>query len=760
MIRSCVTRVAVAAALFLAVSPLSAQERDPAEATLRSIHASPEFQPERFGPAEWLDEGAYTTVEPSEAVEGARDLVRYDAATGERTVLVPAADLIPEGADEPIAIEEYDRSPDGRRLLIFTNSKRVWRDNTRGDYWVLDEEEGSLRRLGGEAPESTLMFAKFSPDGDRVGYVRYDENDIYVEDLETGRIEPITTDGTRTLINGTFDWVYEEEFGLQDGWRWSPDGERIAYWQLDAEGVRDFLLINNTDSLYSFTVPIQYPKAGTTNSAARIGVVPSTGGETTWLALEGDPWQHYPARMDWAAGSDEVVVRYLNRLQNRMEILLGDAETGRVRTILVDEDPDAWIDLRVDPLVWTEDGEAFVWTSERDGWRRAYVVSRDGMESRPVTPDSVDVIEVEAIEPEEGWIYYVASPDDPARRALWRARLDGSGSPERLTPADEPGTHDYTLAPGARFAFRTHHRFGVPPVTDLVRLPDHVVVRTLVDNAELAGKAAALERGPHEFFTIDADGIEVHGWMMKPPGFDPGKRYPIVFYVYGEPAGQTVRDAWGGSRYLWHVHLTQRGYLVASVDPRGSAAPKGTEWRKTVYRRIGTLTSRDIAAAAEEILARPYVDPGRVGIWGWSGGGSQTLNAMFRYPEIFHVGVAIAPVPDIHLYDTIYQERYMGLPAEHPEAWEESSPITHAAGLEGDLLVAHGTGDDNVHYQGTERLVDALIAENKPFTMMAYPNRTHGISEGENTRLHLFSLMTRFLVDHLPPGPAESVSAR
>jgi len=760
MIRVRATSAVILAMLLLAAASLTAQERDPGEATLRSIHASAEFRPERFGPAEWLDEGAYTTVEPSEAVEGARELVRYDAATGERRVLVSAADLIPEGADEPIAIEEYDRSPDGRRLLIFTNSKRVWRDNTRGDYWVLDEEEGSLRRLGGEAPESTLMFAKFSPDGDRVGYVRYDENDIYVEDLDSGRIEPITTDGTRTVINGTFDWVYEEELGLQDGWRWSPDGERIAYWQLDAEGVRDFLLINNTDSLYSFTIPIQYPKAGTTNSAARIGIVPSSGGETTWLALEGDPRQHYPARMEWAAGSDEVVVRYLNRLQNRMEILLGDVETGRVRTIMIDEDPDAWIDLRVDPLVWMEDGAVFAWTSERTGWRRAYVVSRDGTEIRGVTPDSVDVIEVEAIEPAEGWIYYVASPDDPARRALWRARLDGSGSPERLTPADEPGTHDYTLAPGGRFAFRTHHRFGVPPVTDLVRLPDHAVVRTLVDNEELAGKVTGLERGPYEFFTVDADGVEVHGWMMKPPGFDPGKRYPIVFYVYGEPAGQTVRDAWGGSRYLWHVHLTQRGYLVASVDPRGSAAPKGTEWRKTIYRRIGTLTSRDIAAAAGEILAWPYVDEDRVAIWGWSGGGSQTLNAMFRHPEIFHVGMAIAPVPDIHLYDTIYQERYMGLPADHPEEWRESSPITHAAGLEGDLLVAHGTGDDNVHYQGTERLVDALIAENKRFTMMAYPNRTHGISEGKNTRLHLFSLMTRFLLDHLPPRPAETASAR
>jgi dipeptidyl-peptidase-4 len=276
------------------------------------------------------------------------------------------------------------------------------------------------------------------------------------------------------------------------------------------------------------------------------------------------------------------------------------------------------------------------------------------------------------------------------------------------------------------------------------------VQRTLVDNAGLAAAVEALDRGESEFFTVDADGVELDGWIMKPPGFDPSRAYPLILYVYGEPASQRVTDSWGGSNYLWHVMLTQRGYLVASIDPRGTPAPRGTEWRKSIYRRIGTLTSRDLAAGTRAIASWPYVDEERIGIWGWSGGGSQTLNALFRYPDVFRVGIAVAPVPDIRLYDTIYQERYMGLPQDNAEDYETSSPLTWADGLEGDLLLVHGTGDDNVHYQGTERLINALVEANKPFEVMVYPNRTHGIFEGRNTRLHLYSLMTRFLAEHLP----------
>ncbi len=736
----------------LTVATLRAQAVDPSVLTLARLYSSPEFFGERFGPARWLaDGGGYTTLEPAADGRG-RDVVRYDPATGARTVMVPAARLVPPGATGPLGIEDYAWSPDGRMLLVFTNSQRVWRQNTRGDFWVLDLEGGRLRRLGGDARPATLMFAKFSPDGTRVAYVR--ENDLYVEHLADGRITRLTHDGSKTLINGTFDWVYEEEFFLRDGFRWSPDGTRIAFWQLDAVGVRDFLLINNTDSLYSFVIPVQYPKAGTTNSAARVGVVPAEGGDVTWFEPSDDLRNHYIARMDWAAGDREIVMQHLNRKQNRLEVILGDVETGAMRTVFVDEDS-AWVDVR-DDMRWLPDGSAFTWVSERDGWRHAYLVSRDGRHVRLLTPGAFDILGVDEIDLAGGWLYYTASPDNPTQRYLYRVPLDGSGRAERLTPAGQPGTHTYQIAPGGAWAFHTFSTFDTPPVMDLVRLPGHEPVRTLVDNAALREKVAALNLGQTRFFRVDVgDGVLLDGWEIRPPDFDPARRYPVLFYVYGEPWAQTVLDRWGGSRYLWHQMLAQQGYLVMSIDNRGTPAPRGRAWRKVVYGAVGVLASADQAAAAHAIGQWPYVDARRIGIWGWSGGGSMTLNAMFRYPDVYRTGMSVAPVPDQRYYDTIYQERYMGTPQDNPEGYRRGSPITYAENLKGNLLLVHGTGDDNVHYQGSEALINRLIEYNRPFTMMAYPNRSHGIFEGRGTTRHLFELLTRYLHENLPAGPVE-----
>jgi len=743
------------ALLALVLPPtLDAQQPDSSLLTLGRIYASREFQGESFGPARWVDDGAgYTTLEPAAGGRG-QDLVRYDTERGTRRVLVPAERFVPPGAPEPLEVEDYAWSPDQRRLLIFTNSRPVWRRNTRGDYWLLDLGSGRLRKLGGpEAKPSSLMFAKFSPDGGRVGYVR--ENNLYVEHLEDGRIVQLTTDGSRTLINGTFDWVYEEEFDLRDGWRWSPDGRTIAYWQLNADRVRDFLLIDNTDSLYSFTIPIQYPKAGTANSAARIGFVSADGGSTRWVELPGDPRDNYLARMDWAASSDEVVIQRLNRLQNTDEVLLADRRSGAARPVLVERDS-AWVDV-VDGLLWLDGGRRFTWVSERDGWRHVYVVSRDGKSVRLATPGAFDVVSLEAVDDRGGWIYYTASPDNPAQRYLYRARLDGKGKPVRLSPAGQPGTHEYDISPDRRYALRTYSRFDVPPVTDLVRLPDHRPIRTLVANAELRARVAALRRGPHEFLSLKLpDGATVPAWIMRPPRLEPGRRYPLLMYVYGGPATQTVLDAWlGVPHYLFHLFLTQRGYVVASVDNRGTPAPLGRAWRKVVYGRLGVLETEEQAEAARLLGRLDYVDSTRVAIWGWSNGGFVSLNALFRFPDVYRAAIAVAPVTHWALYDNIYTERYNGLPDANREGYDAGSPLSHVAGLRGDLLLIHGSGDDNVHYQNTEMLINALVAANKPFTMMEYPNRNHAL-RGGTTRLHLFGLMTRFLDERLASEPARA----
>jgi dipeptidyl-peptidase-4 len=746
----------LALSALLATAPaLAAQGRT--ALTVDRIFAGGEFAEEEFGPARWLADGSgYTALEPSASLPGGTDVVRYAPETGRREVLVAAGALVPAGGRAPLEVEDYAWSPDGGKLLVFTNSRRVWRTNTRGDYWVLDRASGRLRKLGGDAPASTLMFATFSPDGGRVAYVR--QNDLYVESLADGRITRLTQDGSRTLINGTFDWVYEEELDLRNGFRWSPDGQRIAYWQLDASGVHDFLLIDNVDSLYSYVRPVQYPKAGTTNSAVRVGVVGAGGGPTRWLDVPGDPRNVYVARMEWAASSDEVAIQHLNRLQDTLRVMLGDAATGRVRTVLTDADS-AWVDV-VNDWRWMDGGRRFLWISERDGWRHVYLVSRDGSDVKTVTPGAYDVVSLVNVDERGGWLYFIASPQSATQRFLYRTKLDGTGRPERVTPAGQRGVHSYAASPDAQWAFHTWSSFDDPPRTELVRLGTHQAVRTLVDNAGLRARVAALGRTPTELTTVDAGGgLKLDAWLMKPPGFDASRKYPLLMYVYGEPAEQTVLDEWGGAFYLWHLMLAQQGYVVASVDNRGTPAPRGRAWRKAVYRRMGRVNSADQAAGTRALARLAYVDASRIGIWGWSGGGSSTLNALFRYPDLYSMGMAVAPVTDLRFYDTIYEERYMGLPQAAADDYRLGSPISFVDGLRGSLLVVHGSGDDNVHFQNTEVLVNALVTANKQFQMMEYPGRTHGIYEGANTTRHLFTLLDAYLTSHLPAGARTGAAA-
>jgi dipeptidyl-peptidase-4 len=738
----------LAVLLLLATPAVSAQQADSSLLTLGRVYGSGEFATQPFGPSRWLGEGsAYTTLEPAEGGQG-QDLVRYDVESGRREVLVTARELTPRGADGPLDIEDYAWSADLRRLLVFTNTKPVWRLNTRGDYWVLERPSGTLRRLGGPgAKPSTLMFAKFSPDGGRVGYVR--ENNLYVEDLASGTVTPLTTDGSRTLINGTFDWVYEEELMnyYADGWRWSPDGRSIAYWQLNADQVKNFDLFNNTDSLYSRVVPVQYPKVGEQNSAARIGAVPASGGATRWLDIEGDPRDHYIPRMDWASSSSEVILQRLNRLQNTDEVMLGDTRTGQLRTVLTERDS-TWVDV-VDDLVWLQGGKEFTWVSERDGWKHVYVVSRDGKSVRLVTRGAFDVLEVKGIDDRGGWLYYVASPDNPTQKYLFRTRLDGKGTPQRVSPRVEAGTHAYDRSPNYKYALETYSSLGNPPVVRLVRLPGNEVIRTLVDNARLRARVAGLRRATAEWLTVPAaDGSKMPGLLMKPADFDSTRKYPLLFFVYGGPGNAEVEDQWGGY-YLWHTMLTQKGYLVAIVDNRGTPAPLGRAWRKAIYGQLGVLETQDQAAAATALGQRPYVDRSRVGIWGWSYGAFMTLNVLFQHPDLYRTGVAVSPVTHWALYDNVYTERFNGLITTNRDGYDRGSPISYVNGFKGDLLLVHGSGDDNVHFQNSELLINALVAANKPFQMMEYPNRTHCVCQGKNTTLHLFSLITSFLDEHL-----------
>lgn len=735
---------------FLWIAGVNAQSDD-GNLTLERIFGSPEFRSQRGGSVEWLPEGNnYTKMEASATLKEAEDIVKIDPATGNREILVKAEELVPKGQEKPLSIESYSWSPDGSKMVIFTNGKRVWRYNTKGDYWILDLKSRTLSQLGASLPASSLMFAKVSPDGAKAAYVSL--HNIYVENLGDHSVKQLTLNGSNTLINGTFDWVYEEEFDCRDGFRWSPDSKSIAYWQLDATGVRDFLMINNTDSLYSYVIPVQYPKAGQTLSACRVGVISAGGGETVWMKLTGDPRNNYIPRMEWAESSSEIVMQYMNRDQNTIQLIYGNAVNGDLTTVLTETD-NAWIDP-VDDMKWLEKGKSFTWISERSGWKQMYIVSRDGKSVKPVTPGNFDIIEIKLIDDKSGYIYYIASPENATQRYLWRTRIDGKGKPERLTPADFPGTNSYSISSDGKFAVHTFSNYNTPSVISLVSLPDHKIVKNMVDNAKLKAKIESLNRVPVESVKVTIDGnVDIDGYMIKPYNFDPAKKYPVIFYVYSEPFSTTVNDRWGGSGYLWHLLLSQKGYIVVSFDNRGTPAPKGHDWRKALYLKIGVLNSSDQANIAREFGKKfSFADTSRFGIWGWSGGGSATLNAMFRYPEIYKTGVAIAPVADLQLYDAIYQERFTGTPQKDPEVYKQGSPITFAPNLKGNLLVIHGTGDDNVHYQGTEKLFNKLIESGKHFNMLVYPNRSHGIYEGKGTTLHLYREMTRYFLENLRPG--------
>ncbi|MBK7831220.1 MAG: DPP IV N-terminal domain-containing protein [Gemmatimonadetes bacterium] len=761
-------QLTLATALF-AQTP-AAPAASPAALTVPRIFSS-EFSARGVGQLRWIEGGtAFLTVEPAPGGRG-REIVRHETATDARTVLVTAAQLTPPGASAPLAFQSFAWSNDNTKLLLFTNTTKVWRLNTRGDYWVLDRTSNTLKQIGGDAKPSTLMFATFSPDGQRVAYVR--EHDLYAEELATGAVTRLTHDGSRTSINGTSDWVYEEELGIRQAFQWSPDSKRLLFWHFDASAVRDFLLINNTDSLYPSTTPIPYPKAGTTNSRVTLGVVAPTGGAVTWLDVVGDTATSYIGQVEWLDATS-ILVQHLNRKQNRNDFWVGDATTGRGTVLYTDADS-AWVEVQ--ELRWiatapgvkrgkgakgakgaagaTAAGAALV-ESERDGWRHVYAVHRATGATTLLTPGDYDAT-ITGVDERGGILYVMASPGAAAQLYLYRVPLTG-GAATRVTPADQPGTHRYDIAPDGRWALHTVSRFDQPPRTEIIRLPGHEVVRVLEDNAALRTKLAALGAPATEFFTVTtAQGLPVDGYVMRPTQFDATKQYPVLVHIYGEPAGMTAADRWGGSAALFHRMIADQGYLVMSFDTRGTPAPKGRAWRKGIYGAVGATTAAEQAAALRAYAAtHAFVDTSRVAIWGWSGGGTNTLNAMFREPDVFKVGMSVAPVPDQRLYDTIYQERYMGLPQDNVAGYQLGSAINHAEGLKGRLLVVHGTGDDNVHYQGTERLINRMVTLGKRFDVMVYPNRTHSISEGDGTTVHIHTLLQRYLRENLPAGGREA----
>lgn len=677
-------------------------------------------------------------------------VVKTILKTGQQLTLL-AADLPKQ---KSIVISDFEVSSNEQQILIFTNTARVWRYNTKGDYWLYDVTTKSLKQIGKDRPAQSLLYAKLSPDGKMVAYVS--QNNIYVEDLSTGVTKALTTtNNTPKLINGTFDWVYEEEFGCRDGFRWSADGKRIAYWQVDANKIRDYYMLNTTDSNYSKVISVEYPKVGEQPSPVKIGVVTVADAKTTWINIPGDPANNYLPRMEWS-GADELIVQQLNRKQNQSTLYFCNAATGAAKEFYKETD-DAWIDIKGrwnddDPRGWEflKNGTEFLWVSEKDGWRHVYKVDRNGKETL-LTIGNYDIETINAWDETTNELYFTASPDNPVQRYLYKVKMDGKSKAVRVTPEGYVGSNTYELSPGGKYGMHSFTSRTVMPSSQLLSLPAH---KPVVGD-DLLMKIKPARRDNLEFFTITTeDGITMDGWITKPLNFDSTKKYPVVLYVYGEPAATTVEDNfYAGNNFLYAGDMSKDGYFYVSFNNRGTPSLKGAAWRKSIYKQIGRINIRDQAMGMKKLLEQnKFLDPTRVACWGWSGGGSSTLHLLFQYPDIFKTGISIAAVGNQLFYDNIYQERYMGLPQENKEDFIKGSPITYAKNLKGNLLYIHGTGDDNVHYSNAEVLVNELIKYGKLFQFMPYPNRTHSISEGQGTFQHLSKLYTAYLKEKCPPG--------
>lgn len=724
--------------LLLNALPLLAQQRR--ALTLEDIWAKRDLFPEQPEGINWLRDGkSYTALVPNQAKDG-QDIVRFDVTTGQPIgTLVEGATL--RGPNGPLDIDGYTFSLDEQRLLIATATEPIYRRSSKAEYYIYDLKTRELKPLSKGGKQ---MYATFSPDGDRVAFVR--QNNMYYVDVKSGVEKQITQDGlVNQRINGALDWVYEEEFEFAVGFEWSPDGAKLAYYTFDESQVPSYAM-QKWGKLYPESYVYKYPKAGEANSVVGVNVYDLVSAKTVKLDTGTDPNQYLP-RMKWTQSASTVAVQRMNRLQNKLELLHCDPTTGKAQVVLTETDK-AYVEVTND-LTYLKDGKRFVWSSERDGFKHLYLYTLDGKEPLQLTKGQWDVIDLKGVDEVNGLVYFTSAETHPRERQLYRVNLKGAGK-QRLT--EGTGSHEAEFSPTFSYYFDTHSSFGVPPTTTLFEAKTPKKIKVVEANDVVKTRLGQFTLSQVEFFQFTTTGAgfdkaTLNGWMLKPANFDADKKYPVLLYVYGGPGSQTAEDKWGGTNYLWFQLLAQQGYIIVSVDNRGTGA-RGAAFKKSTYANLGKLEIEDQIEVAKYVGSLMYVDKSRIGMWGWSYGGYMTSLAMTKGADYFKTGVAVAPVTNWRFYDTIYTERFLKTPQENPAGYDENSPVSFANKLKGNFLMIHGTGDDNVHFQNAIALEDALIKANKQFSSFYYPNRNHGIYGG-NTRLHLYRMMTDYLVKNL-----------
>ncbi|GAA4307615.1 S9 family peptidase [Pontixanthobacter gangjinensis] len=728
--------------IIAASSVLSAQKK---EVSLEEIWNGT-FRQERLQSLQSLDNGKEYVVLNYDRQAGTTSIDVYSYKTGKKTrTLVNSADL-----NDIKAFQDFKFSEDESKILLSTELEPIFRRSTKEIYYVCDVNSKSLQKVS----DQKIQEASFSPDATKVAYVF--ENNIYILDLKSGDRTQVTEDGViNSIINGVTDWVYEEEFSFVKAYAWNPSGEKIAYLKFDESEVPEFSMDLFKKDLYPSQEVFKYPKAGEANSEISLHMydVKSKTSEEIDLGDKYDVAEEaekvnenavgdfYIPRIKWTQDPMILSVQVINRHQNNLDLMFIDAENNEAELILNEQD-EAYVDI-TDNLTFLENN-SFIWTSEKDGYNHIYLYDEDGELQKQITSGNWEVTDYYGYDPKADVIYYQSTENGSVNRDVYSIKPNGKNK-KRLT--DRNGMNSASFSADYTYFINTFTDVDTPNVYTLHRSKDGKQVREILNNKALLEKNAGYDFAPKELTTINVNGNDLNMSIIKPTDFDETKKYPMLMFQYSGPGSQSVSNSYFSSNDYWHQLLANKGYIIVTVDGRGTGF-KGADFKKVTYKELGKYEVEDQIAAAKQLGERAYIDADRIGIWGWSYGGFMSSNAILKGNDIFSAAIAVAPVTSWRFYDSVYTERYMRTPQENPSGYDENSPLNHVEKLKGDYLIIHGGGDDNVHVQNTMRMVEELIQANKQFDWAIYPDRNHGIYGG-NTRLHLYTMMTDFILEKL-----------
>ncbi len=716
--------------IFLFIfSELSNAQSQTKEITLNDIYASGKLHQKRVYGMRSMANGSYYSVLENDSI----NVYKYKNGNYVKTI-VTASELIPEGKKENIRLVNYTFSKDENKILFPTKTEYIYRYSSKSEFYIWDIKNKTLQQLSENGKQ---RLASFSPDGSKVGFIR--NNNLFIKNLISNTETQITKDGLyNNIINGTTDWVYEEEFGFTRAFFWSPNGEKIAFYKFDESNVKEFCFLKYGD-LYPEEYKYKYPKAGEDNSIVNIFTYNITNEKTVKMDI-GEETDQYIPRIKWTKNNEILSIQRMNRLQNKLEILFADPKNGESKVIYTETNK-YYIDI-TDHLTFLDDNEHFLFTSEKDGYYHIYLYKMNGELVKQLTKGNWVITDLIGFDEKKQIVYYTSAESSPLNRDIYS--VDLKGNKNKLS--SRKGTNRARFSSDYKYFINTFSDANTPSVIT-VNKANGKQIRVLEDNSKLLKTIKEYNFSKKEFFTITtSENVELNAWKILPPNFDKEKQYPVLFTIYGGPGSQTIQNSWGSD--LWEQMLAQKGIIVVSVDNRGTGA-RGEEFKKMTYMQLGKYETIDQIEAAKYLGSLDYIDANRIGIFGWSYGGYMSTLCMTKGSDYFSTGIAVAPVTNWRYYDNIYTERFMRTPQENANGYDDNSPINHVDKLKGNFLLIHGTADDNVHVQNSIDLVTALVAANKQFEMQLYPNSNHGIYTGKNTRMHLYKRMTDFLLSNL-----------